>query len=416
MEHIPNQSIDADIYLRKFSVEKPLISTPCSPNTGLIIVIPSYGESHLTNTINSLFSTIPPLSKAEVIVVINDAEDSPNEMKSINQKSITDLDEIKKWTPKHIYLEYLYLNNLSTKKSGVGIARKTGMDEAVRRFSSINKNGIIVCLDADCTVDSNYLIALEKHFFFDYPKTPGADIYYEHSTDHPSQFINEGIIKYEIHLRYFVHCQKFAHCPYAFQTVGSSMAVRSEAYQKQGGMNSRKAGEDFYFLHKIISLGNFTSVNNTRVIPSPRISKRVPFGTGRAQQEFAVKKELMSYNFTIFKMIKEFTSQFLHLHNSSFLHVHYKLEEWLISENFSTKLQEIKENTQSIESFEKRLWQWFNAFKFMKLTHFLRDELYPNRPIMEEANKLTFEVFGQTHLETNELLQYLRKVDYSQKK
>ena len=60
------------------------------------------------------------------------------------------------------------------------------------------------------------------------------------------------------------------------------MAVRPEAYMKQGGMNRRKAGEDFYFLNKIMSLGGFGECAETTIYPSPRTSKRVPFGTGQA--------------------------------------------------------------------------------------------------------------------------------------
>ncbi len=34
---------------------------------------------------------------------------------------------------------------------------------------------------------------------------------------------------------------------HAYHTIGSSMAVRCSAYAKIGGMNRRKAGEDFIF-------------------------------------------------------------------------------------------------------------------------------------------------------------------------
>lgn len=396
MEHVPYQSINPSIYLKKFSKEIPLISSPIDQNLGIIVVIPSYGETHLPETISSLYNTVPPECKTEVIVVVNDAENSPEGMKFKNIESIAKLEELKKSLPEHLGLEFIILTSLPYKKSGVGVARKAGMDEAVRRFANIKKNGIIVCLDADCKVESNYFIAIEQHFFFDHPQSPGADIYYEHPIDlkPDSNILEEGIILYELHLRYFVHCQEYALCPYAYQTVGSSMAVRSEAYQKQGGMNTRKAGEDFYFLHKIIALGNFTSLTNTRVIPSPRISSRVPFGTGKAQNEFVEKQELLTYDFNIFKTIKSFTSQFGLLDLQTLKKVHPKLKDWLELEGFEDKLKEIKENTRSNDAFTKRLWQWFNAFKFMKLTHYLRDELYPNVDVTLQASTLLNETHG----------------------
>ena len=43
----------------------------------------------------------------------------------------------------------------------------------------------------------------------------------------------------------------FVGYPDSIYTIGSAFAVRAEAYMKQGGMNRRQAGEDFYFLYKL---------------------------------------------------------------------------------------------------------------------------------------------------------------------
>jgi hypothetical protein len=137
---------------------------------------------------------------------------------------------------------------------------------------------VIACFDADCTCDPNYLAATEN-FFQSQPSAPGASIYFEHPLDGENR---EPIALYELHLRYYVEALRYAGFPHAYHTIGSSMAARADPYFKQGGMNKRKAGEDFYFLHKIIPLGGFGEINDTRVIPSPRASHRVPFGTGRA--------------------------------------------------------------------------------------------------------------------------------------
>src|SRR5213594_3575687 len=91
--------------------------------------------------------------------------------------------------------------------------------------------------------------------------------------------VAEAIAAYELHLRYYVRALRYAGFPYAHHTIGSCMAVRADVYKKQGGMNKRQAGEDFYFLQKIIPLGHFTDLTETKVIPSSRPSDRVPFGT-----------------------------------------------------------------------------------------------------------------------------------------
>ena len=84
------------------------------------------------------------------------------------------------------------------------------------------------------------------------------------------------------------------------------MAVRADIYAGQGGMNKRQ-GEDFrIFLHKIIPLGQFGEINNTRVIASPRPSARVPFGTGKAVREFLDNGRIESYPLAAFEDLKVF--------------------------------------------------------------------------------------------------------------
>jgi hypothetical protein len=77
-----------------------------------------------------------------------------------------------------------------------------------------------------------------------------ASIYFEHPTPeiYFDKKIIQSIISYELHLRYYIQKQKFIGLPYACHTVGSSMAVKASSYCKYGGKNTRKAGQDFYFL------------------------------------------------------------------------------------------------------------------------------------------------------------------------
>src|SRR4029434_9989987 len=101
--------------------------------------------------------------------------------------------------------------------------------------------------------------------------------------------IYKAIAAYELHLRYYLQALRTAGFPHGYHTIGSSMAVRARTYMEQGGMNRRQAGEDFYFLHKLIPLGGFTELNSTTVYPLPRPSNRVPFGTGRAVSEWLIQ-------------------------------------------------------------------------------------------------------------------------------
>ena len=263
-----------DKYFNRFSYQKQQLQHSIKKNTELIVVIPCYNETDLLSTFSSLTKcSIPKGVSIEIITVVNHSENSTELIKDRNLLTHNlAIDFSLKKNTEQLQLLTLKAFDLPKKHAGVGLARKIGMDEALYRFQSINKDGIIVCFDADSQCEENYFETILKSF--NSPKINGASIHFEHPIEgiEYDEKIYNAIIDYELHLRYYKNAIKFTEAPYAFHTIGSSMAVRANAYAKQGGMNKRKAGEDFYFLSKIIQLGNFIEVSETKVIPSPRIS------------------------------------------------------------------------------------------------------------------------------------------------
>ena len=329
----------------------------------------------------------------EILVIINDSDQSPEEVKAQNRLMY---EESLKWAQRNgkekRQILVHYESQLPYKQSGVGMARKIGMDEAVRRLGKANKSkGIIASFDADSICDANYLTAVERHFL-ENSKSTGASIYFEHPFEGPLASDHyQGIIFYELFLRYYVNALRYARFPYAYQTIGSSMAVRSAIYEKQGGMNKRKAGEDFYFLHKVIPLGNFSEINNTRVIPSARASERVPFGTGKAIKDWLLKKDkrYFAYHPSIFQDLKIFLGEVDQLFRATPSDFKICLEKWpesirvfLLENDFSPRLKEINRYCGPTgEAFLKRFFNWFNGFKVLKYVHFARDNFYENMEI-----------------------------------
>lgn len=320
----------------------------------LKIVIPCYKETDVIKTLFSLLDCQTPQHSVDVIIVINHSTDSEAEVKQLSQKTLNALcDFSEKYNSKKIvFLPLLY----ELKEQSVGLARKIGMDFAYNLFEQkLNtKSGIIIALDADCTVAKNYLIEIEKHFLL-HKQSPGASLYFEHLLSD-----NQHIIDYELHLRYLVNALRWTRHPYSFHTVGSAMAVRADAYKKQGGMNTRKAGEDFYFLQKMMDLGNFTDILTTIVYPSDRISDRVPFGTGRAMQQLVVSKKWMSYNFKSYQDIKNLVEFVPYLYQNQRFESHsIALRLFLESIYFEDKCVEIKKNTSTYQAFKKRFFSIF---------------------------------------------------------
>lgn len=415
-----------NFYLQQRTLFPPLIQSKPSPNLGIVVVIPTYDEAYLLFSLMSLKKCDLPNCDVEVIVIINDAENEKESIKINNRKTN---EQAVQWAQKNnesrLKFHILYHDDLNAKHAGVGLARKIGMDEACWRYEKYgSKNGIIACFDADSRCDPNYFKALENHFER-HPETQAVSIYFEHPLEGIDfdDAVYNAIIDYELHLRYYIEAQQFAGFPFACQTIGSSMAVTSFAYQMQGGMNRRKAGEDFYFIHKFTPLGHFSEITSTRVIPSPRPSHRVPFGTGKAVGEMVKKKEAyQSYNPKSFEDLK------IHFQSVSNLFLLKKeaietylqtmpksIQQFLTKQNFVQKLLEFQSNTTNISNFENRYFRWFNAFLLMKYLHFARDEFYPNLPVKEAAvwllrnlhlkNKKNWEALSEKEL----LLEY-RKI------
>ena len=403
-----------NFYLNKYSYCDYQIEAQVNAEIKAIVVIPCFNEPNLVGSLQSLYACDIDYC-VEIIVVINCSEDCSNEIKKQNIETFKEGQEwCKNQNSNLISCHFILENSLPRKHAGVGLARKIGMDEAVARFHSVNNDGIIVMFDADSHCDKNYLSELIRHFEIN-PKTPGCSIQFEHpiSGVEFSPTIYSGIIKYELFLRYYIEGLRLANLPYAFHTVGSSMAVRSSAYQKQGGMNKRKAGEDFYFIQKIIELGNFTELTTTRVIPSPRTSDRVPFGTGKAINDWLLQESqnYMTYSPQTFYDLHEFTKNIDSLFSSKDWAKFCSpcLKEYLIQNKFSEALLEIRKNSSNKTGFVKRFYTWFSAFRVLKFVHFARDNYYPQVKIEKAVQILS----KSEQLNTTKLLDEYR---YKQKK
>jgi hypothetical protein len=306
---------------------------------------------------------------------------------------------------------------------GVGLARKTGMDEAIRRFNNINKpGGVILNLDADCTVDQNYFHSVSNELFNKKIRS-ACSIYFEHllsGTDY-EESIFKYITLYELHLRYYFQGLAYSGFPYVFHTVGSAIAVKALPYVKAGGMNRRQAGEDFYFVQKLVPAGGYFSLNSTTVYPSPRASVRVPFGTGASIGKLSADKSstLLTYNLLAFKELRTFfemTEVFFEsgsceLHEQ-FVLIPGSLKLFINEEELIKKMMEIKNNTSGILSFKKRFFGWFNMFRIVKYLNFIHTGYFDKKPVDLAASELLKErgMIPESS-EPLDLLQYYRKLE-----
>jgi hypothetical protein len=387
----------ANNYLTKNNRE-PLIKAAPNADCTTRIVIPCYLEPDILLTLESLNSCDLPQSKVEVIVLVNHSEVAADEIKKFN---INTKVAVENWISENnnSQIDFFVIGpvELQKKWAGVGLARKSGMDEAVLRFNDSNKtDGIIVSLDADTLVAKSYLVEIEKHFKQN-PKNVGATISFQHQTEGLEKAQLEGIMLYEKFLEYYKNAVSFTGYPYSMFTIGSAFAVTADAYVKRGGMNRRQAGEDFYFLQNLVQIGKVGEITSTMVFPSARLSDRVPFGTGNAMQKWMKGEEDLNktYNIQAFVDLKTFfdlKETLFKIDEKGFNKLIHNLPgpviQFILEDNFWPEVNELNRNCSALNSFQLRFYQKFNAFKIMKFLNFAHEKFYSKADLFDQIATL----------------------------
>lgn len=379
----------------------PLIFTETpDKETGIIVVVPAFNEPGITTLLDSLSKCTKPECRAEVIVIVNARKDSDPE--SIRNNKIC-IDRINSWKRenKNCFFRLLVFDTgLSDLRDwGVGMARKTGMDEALRRFDEIDRpHGVIVSLDADCTVAENYFTSICDELLNKKDRS-ACSIYFEHlleGEEYP-QINYTYTTLYELHMRYYARGLNYSGFPYPFHTIGSALAVKALDYKKAGGMNRRRAGEDFYFIQKLVPRGGFFSLNSTAVHPSSRISSRTPFGTGASMIKFIENpgQDFLTYNVNAFKELKSLFGEIEILFDSDTGQVekYYNelpegLRSFMNGEEWLRHISEIQANTAGKASFRKRFFGWFNMLMIVRYMNHVHSGIFKKTELTDAAIKL----------------------------
>jgi len=421
-------------------------------NISQVVVIPAYAEKEmLFSTLASLALNNPvSLEYSLILCVINNKSDTPSEHVSNNQTTIKYLDALvrkeglgKFNSDQKIYPQLLKIADTQLKLSyidasskgcemplrdgGVGIARKIGMDMALRLLNiSLVGKKLIISLDADTLVQPNYLSTIKNYFT---PKIKTAIIAYEHQM--PEDYEGQAAICcYEIFLRYWVLGLKYAKSPWAFHSIGSTIVTSTGAYLQVRGMNKRKAGEDFYFLNKLAKTGSIDYIRETCVFPSARSSSRVPFGTGKAIERFlsGEKQAHLLYDPKIFTVIAqwlEFMNNAILLNEDEILHEAHRinpaLKSFLVDNRFADTWSNIRRNAKEEKTRRHHFNDWFDGFKTFKLIKYLTRTVYPQIDMFDALAEILTLIgmpVSKINIQTKipnmeaqvELLQYLRKI------
>lgn len=394
--------MQAQKILEKYLGRHPLLTSALEWDgaaPSVVVVIPAYKEQeYLQNTLLSLSSAAAPSGRVLVVVVINTGEkDNPSLVAEQKTFAARLRNEISVALPNWMKLEVLEAYGLSAKFFGAGLARKIGMDAAAELYYRLQQpEGILLTLDADTLVRANYFQEVEQ--WFAEGKRQAANLFFEHPLEGGdfSEERYEGITRYELHLRYLLQGHRYAGFPYAFHAMGSAIAVRALAYARAGGMPRRQAGEDFYFLQKLIPQGGFGEIQTTSVQPSPRTSDRVIFGTGAAMKSLLAGEQKvgvgLTYNFQAFADLKvffELRQELFALQAEDYEAWTYKLSgplrSFLLNAHFFEDLEVLKKDCASELTFSKRFFELFSAFKVVKYLNYVHEHFFEQAPVFDMA-------------------------------
>ena len=188
--------------------------------------------------------------------------------------------------------------------------------------------------------------------------------------------------RYELHLRYYVDRLRHAGSPYAFHTIGSTIAIHAEVYARVRGVPRRSAGEDFYLLNKAAKVAPVFAATRPEIVIRARLSDRVPFGTGPALRAMGDVSSFASYACESFDLLREaigFIDQGASMQSRTRL--------LLDDLGFFHRLKRAEAQTRRRHTLRKAMHQWFDAFRTLRFIHLARRH-HPDRPLIPMLDTL----------------------------
>ncbi|MAZ61057.1 MAG: hypothetical protein CMG50_02630 [Candidatus Marinimicrobia bacterium] len=343
------------------------------------IVIPVFNEfDYLLATLQSINNQDQSLLKKTLIVlVINNCKDSEQSIKDNNRLTF-EMVQNKKFNYEYIILDYYSIGNeLPINKSGVGVARKIGMDYCLAYSYA---SSLLFCLDADTLIAKSYLTKIVNHY--NQVSFGTCIVKFSHQKSSNSK-IEKAIRVYENILYKIANKIKACNSPYGYVSMGSTIICNVKSYIAVGGMPQKSAAEDFYFLQALAKYSSINVLNEYLVYPSTRLEMRVYLGTGFRMLQYNENENFSDLNFSdyCFDTVKKIIE---------LVDLNYKISDSLffkeLNKNFDDKIcnflndhnlkkiwNRINNNARSKKQFMIFFHQWFDALKIMQLLKILHN-------------------------------------------
>ena len=337
------------------------------------VVIPAFGEAellpHTLASLNENDTLI--LENTLVVVVVNNAVNSPESILKNNQTSLKMLKSIQYNFTLGVVDAASSGFELSDKQAGVGLARKIGMDLALPHLSSTKS--LIFCTDADTVVSKDYIEKIIK--YFDTTRAQAAVVGFRHLESN-NEKQEQAIRQYETFLRTTAEKMQKAGSPYGYVAMGSTMVCTTGAYCSIGGMSRKKVTEDFYFLQELSKYDNVHTIAEVLVYPSSRPIPRIYLGTGfrMKQVQDGFDMNTLYYSDKAFYLLSNWIDigsnawkLELSLLNKKTSAINPNLTDFLQQEGIEDIWSNLQNNASSEYHFSKQFHRWFDGLKTIRL-------------------------------------------------
>jgi hypothetical protein len=267
-------------------------------------------------------------------------------------------------------------------RQGVGLARRIGHDLALALYAAGRlRSRFCFSTDADVSLPADYFAAADS------AGTPDAaallfPFWHEATGD---ESLDRATALYELSLRWYVLGLARAGSPYAFHSVGSTLALNAEAYAAVRGFPRRQAGEDFHLLAKLCKVERLVRLASDPIRIRARRSDRVPFGTGPGVRRLESAALVLEHP-RVFDALGVWLGMLDEFAAGRDLE---RVELGALGPAARSELERIGAlaalRSASLATpgggLRRRLHTWFDALRTLKLLHALRDGGLPELPL-----------------------------------
>lgn len=353
-------------YLEKHALLPGLIVEPPDAGLGLVAVVFCDRPDHLWDGLRSLIEAVMPPVAVEVLVVFHLPNDASMEARTqhAQAKAIASA-VVQDQVLKGMRLHVLDLPDVVPQDFGDGLTRKLAFDEALRRLQAVdNTDAPIAWLDAGVLVGEGYLTAVHRYFREHRNKT---------SCTTGFQFLHDAK---ECTLRYALRGLRTMRHPHAFYHMASVVVVRGSQYARESGMNRRKVGADFHFLHKLTPLGLHGDCPQARLIYLNDPQDILPQDTVFAPAAYHLLRDFAERVLTGWQqspdaIIAEVSA------------LHPALATWLATAGFRERLAGMQASATQAASFRQRFFRWFSVLQVQHFMNFAHPAYFERVPLGE---------------------------------